>query len=235
MINVDKIEGDFEKYLDDIIGEICEGYVEFDLRTIKNRLVRFFSSKVDSTLEIGAIAEFICHAYIKTLGYRQEFLFENLEEGSIKKGFDGYYTCKGAQYIFESKSGLSTTIGICHKDKVKEAFNNLRDKLIGKGPNDPWRNAYHHASQMDVGTDAAIRKQLKRFSTDYIAGKYVGIDKMNVMPGSTIFFEGTWEAIDIVATYSAVSEVIKKMNCTSINAICVNKCSKTEFINYLNR
>lgn len=235
MLNIEKIDGALEDYLNHVIGEICEGYVEFDLMIVKTRLKSFFSTKSDSTTEIGAIAEFFCHSYIKTIGYKQEFLFENLEEGSIKKGFDGYYTCKGVQYIFESKSGSNATVGICHKDKIKEAFDDLRDKLIGKGKNNPWRNAYSHASQMDVGTDKAIRKQLKQFSNDFTVGKYIGIENAHVMPGSTIFFEGAWEKLDTKQTYAAVSEVIKKLKCQSVNAICVNKCSKGEFLKYLER
>jgi hypothetical protein len=41
---------------------------------------------------MGAVA-FMIHIYMNEVGFKQEFIFWNLEEESIKKkGFDSYYT-----------------------------------------------------------------------------------------------------------------------------------------------
>lgn len=39
-------------------------------------------------MDTGAVAEFFVHLYLNILGLKQECLFLNLEENSIKKGFD---------------------------------------------------------------------------------------------------------------------------------------------------
>ena len=80
----------------------------------------------------GSIAEFIVHLYLKACGFSQECLFKNLEEGSIKKGFDGYYTYSNEEWIMESKSGSIKTSGITHRAKIKEAYDDLKNKIDGE-------------------------------------------------------------------------------------------------------
>ncbi|MFY2508239.1 hypothetical protein ACN3E9_08105 [Vibrio pectenicida] len=111
---------------------------------------------------MGAISEFFVHLYLQESGYKQEFLFFNLEEGSIKKGFDGFFSKNSDTFLLESKSGSIKSKKISHKDKLKSAYSDLENYVSGKsekGKNNPWKNAYNHASHIDVGTEKSIRKK----------------------------------------------------------------------------
>ncbi|MGI2853440.1 hypothetical protein ACRTDR_04385 [Shewanella algae] len=103
---------------------ICEGDSESPVELVKSNFLTFLSSK-DYRTRIGAVAEFFIHLYLNQLGLKQEFLFFNLEEGSIKKGFDGFFSNSKDEFLVESKSGLSSTQGISHKGKLKEAFDDI--------------------------------------------------------------------------------------------------------------
>ena len=60
---------------------------------------------------------------------KQEFLFFNLEENSIKKGFDGLFSKDSETFLVESKSGTILTKGISHRTKLKTAYT---DSLSGR-------------------------------------------------------------------------------------------------------
>jgi hypothetical protein len=120
-ISIRQIDAALEAYIDSSIVEICEGNSGGDLAVVKERLIKFLTPKSGSTTEMGAIAEFFSHLYLKEQGFKQEFLFLNLEEQSIKKGFDGYYTLSGVEWIFESKSGSINTDGNSHPKKIQGA------------------------------------------------------------------------------------------------------------------
>ena len=83
-------EHDHQRYhtLDDNFVAICEGASDTDILTVKKRVRELFSTK-NNDWKMGATAEFFVHLYIRLNGFRQECLYLNLEENSIKKGFDG--------------------------------------------------------------------------------------------------------------------------------------------------
>ena len=109
----------------------------------------------DDTTKIGAVAEFFIHLFLRELGYKQEFLFYNLEERSIKKGFDGYFSQGETQFIVESKSGFESTRNISHKAKIKEAYNDGADYFI-------IGNGLDTVLDFKVGTDKLVLN--KRFA-----------------------------------------------------------------------
>ena len=232
-LNIDRIEGKLKKYIDTVICGICQGNVENDLRLIKLRLVKFFSTKSDSSTEIGAIAEFICHAYLGYCGFKQEFLYLNLEEGSIKKGFDGHYTKDADLWLFESKSGYSHSKKISHAGKIKEAYDDLVAKISGTTTNDPWLNAYNHSSHLAVGADALITRQLKKLSDDYLLERYQSISNFRIIPSSTIFFEKNWVRGDTESIRTEIAKFLHSFECKSAKVICINKGAKSEFLKYI--
>ncbi|WP_051149650.1 hypothetical protein [Flavobacterium indicum] len=168
-IDIDIIDSNLKNFFDAKLTEICEGTRNIGLIDVKTKLVDFFDSKKDSDLEIGAVAELIIHFFIKTKKFKAEFLFTNLEENSLKKGFDGYYSKKNEEWILESKSGKITTIDISHKSKIAEAYTGLKNKVEGKDKdNNPWENAYKHANQSDLRTKKTIKDKLNDLSINYI-------------------------------------------------------------------
>lgn len=233
LINIPSLDKNITTYIDSNIVSICEGTTDTALCTIKQRLISFLNTKKDSNTEMGAIAEFFGHLYLTEMGFKQEFLFLNLEEGSIKKGFDGYYSFNEEEWIYESKSGSITTQGISHDSKISTAYFDLKGKIAGNPSNNPWQNAYNHACHIDVGTKASIRKNLKDLSNAFTHGKRQDIASFNIIPGSTIFLEGFWSCIDIDGLTIKLKQLITKFDFNKIHMICINKMSIKLFWNYL--
>jgi hypothetical protein len=234
IIDIDDIGTNLKACMDAKFVKICEGISGTDLKLVKKRLITFLSTKKGSTTEGGAIAEFLLHLYLNDGGFQPQFLYFNLEEGSIKKGFDGYYFYNGDEWILESKSGSSNTKDISHASKIKEAYDDLQGKFTGTGTNNPWRNAYSHASHLDVGANANVRANIKKFSDEYDQKTFYKTDKFNIIPGSTIFLDGIWVASDISTIDTEIKSLIKKFSFNKIIVICITKKSIQIFWDYLN-
>ena len=175
------------------------------------------------------------------IGYNQECMFFNLEERSIKKGFDGLYSKDSEEWIMESKSGLITTAGMEHQNKIKEAYSDLHDKLrgklnsSGKHLNDPWKNAYNHASHADVGTELGLRKKIKKYSSEYKKRIFHDVSEFNVIPSSTIYYngDGDWKESDLTQVSDEIKTYFDSKDFKKVRAICISKKTKQLFWEYL--
>ncbi|HIF9313232.1 TPA: hypothetical protein ACX6Q1_001519 [Photobacterium damselae] len=236
VIDISTIDGNLAKLLDRFLVSICEGDSDSELSLVKLRLRKFFEDKRQTT-KMGAVAEFFVHLYLKQSGYKQEFLFFNLEESSIKKGFDGFFSKNTDTFILESKSGSIESKSISHKEKLKIAYSDLDKYVSGKsdkGKNNPWKNAYNHASHIDVGTEKTIRKQIKALQDNFDLGCYSKIEDFNIIPCSTIFLDGCWSygmSSEILLDY----EFISTFSGNTVKAICITKESMEVFFNYLGK
>lgn len=235
IVDIEILSKDLTDYIDTYFVSICEGNSGSSLKDVKKIIIDFLETK-DARTKMGATAEFFIHLYLKSLGFKQECLFLNLEERSIKKGFDGYYSTDTEEFIMESKSGSSFTETLTHASKIKEAYTDLKNNLAGsskKSKNNPWKNAYNHASHIDVGTSSNIRKNIKQLSDDYEKSKYYDIKDFNIIPSSTIFLDNVWTdeySGDIIDTLESLS---KSFNFKKLNIICITKKSLDMFKNYL--
>lgn len=239
ILDVEHLDGNVKKILDEKFVLICEGASCSSLDTVKKLVKNLYSSK-DKNWIMGATSEFFVHLYISLSGFKQECLFLNLEEGSIKKGFDGYYSQEDIEWLMESKSGSIESKGIRHSDKIKLAMSDLEGKVLGKtkagdkkNPNNPWRNAYSHANSYDVGTSDKIRKNIKKLSDDFTNGIFYTMDKFNVIPCGTIFLSGVWNPPchqNILAEIKAIASSLKGKQ---IHVICVTHKSVHLFLHYI--
>jgi len=234
-----EITPEIKTFIDSKIVNITNGTRKRPLKIVKNKLKSFLASKKGSNLEMGAIAEFFMHLYISTQGYKQECLFFNLEENSIKKGFDGYYSKDGTEWIMESKSGLSTTKGISHKLKVKEAYDDLDKRLKGikkssKSINNLWENAYNHAKHGDISTKDSIVEKIEKFSDEFELGIFKDIKDFNIIPSATIFLDGTWIDNDIDEITKEIKILVSTLQYQKLEIICFTKKSLNLFLDYLN-
>lgn len=233
IIDIEHIDAELRSYIDEMFVSICEGGSDTALDEAKRYFLKFLSTK-DDKKKIGAVSEFFVHLYLVGKSFKQEFLFFNLEEGSVKKGFDGYFSKLDEEYIVESKSGRSTSVGISHKSKVDTAYRDICDALVGGkagGANNPWRNAFNHASHADVGTNSTIRKNIKSLSKMYEKGEYASVEDLNLIPCSTIFID---QSSSIRFSDSAKdafndSDYVAK----STLALCITKATFDEFMLYL--
>jgi len=233
VFEVKKISSEIIQCLDENLVSICEGENSLsDLASVKLRIKKLFNGKRE-TWQMGAIAEFFIHLYINLTGYRQECMFFNLEERSIKKGFDGYYSKANEQWVMESKSGSISTSRICHGIKINEAISDLKGKFSGKTSNDPWLNAYNHACHCDVGTPADIRRSIKKLSAEFANDTFHNLDEFNIMPCATIFLKNIWIPQNKDDIISEVETVIGRYQYKNAHLICVTQNSIQIFKDYI--
>lgn len=232
IIDIQQIDSSLKLYMDEYFVRICEGDSASSIKQVKNRLLRFLEKK-DMNTRMGATAEFFVHLYLGTLQFKQDCLFLNLEENSIKKGFDGNYTKNGESWLMESKSGAHSSSQSGHCLKIGVAYTDLVNKLAGKASNNPWQNAYNHASHIDVRTKKDIRDQLKKLSDDYSNGIFYKTIDFNIIPCATVFMDGIWKMYDKKALAKRIFEIVKKFKYKDIRVICITKKSVDLFVNYL--
>ncbi len=228
---------DFNKKFIDYINEnfvsICKGEKNTSsLEIIKKRAFKFFEKKDERTRN-GGTAEFFLHLYLKFLDYKQECMFLNMEEASIKKGFDGYYSKGNDEWILESKSGNYRFDSVSHHSKITEAYNSLKKQLNGESENDPWQNAYQHANSKDVDTNNTILKILQEFSDDFFSEIYYTPEDFNIIPAGTVFLNGEWEDFDVNEIYEKVVRNIKGFEYKKLIVICCTKKSLDLFMDFL--
>ncbi|WP_078596318.1 hypothetical protein [Evansella clarkii] len=219
-------------FINEHFVNICEGASGSNVETVKKRALEFLESKAIGT-KMGAIAEFFVHLYLKNLGFKQECMFFNLEENSIKKGFDGYYSFEEVEWIMESKSGSKDSKNSSHHNKITKAYDDLVDKFNGEVKNNPWKNAYNHASQIDVGTEKNIRDNIKKLSDNFTNKKFASINDFHIIPASTIYLEGDWENYDYEDLRSKLIKSISEFKFKEIIVICVTKKSIDLFMDFL--
>ncbi|WP_025667597.1 hypothetical protein [Aquimarina megaterium] len=234
IIEIESISPDLGNLINDKIRLITEGNTSTDLSLVKRRLYDYLQRKKGTTIEMGAVAEFMIHVYMNEAGFKQEFLFYNLEERSIKKGFDGYYSINNEEWILESKSGNNSIPGNTHPSKFSEAYTDLKNKVKDVNGNNPWRNAYNHACHIDVKSADDIRKNLKILTDDFDNKKYTKIENLNILPASTIFLEGTWNAINQSELESQIRSSLASKTFKGINILCINNKSIELLEDFLN-
>ncbi|MFJ7682610.1 hypothetical protein [Peribacillus butanolivorans] len=232
-ININELNLELVNFIDENFVSICKGENnKGSIERIKKRAIKFFSQKDERTRN-GATAEFFLHLYLRSLDYKQECMFLNMEENSIKKGFDGYYSQGKDQWILESKSGNIRSKNVKHSSKISEAYASLNKQLRGEAENDPWQNAYQHANSRDVGTNESILSVLQNFSDDFIDEKYHSSEDLNIIPAATVFLNGVWEEIDIKKVHKKILKSIPNFKFKKIKIICCTKKSLDLFMDFL--
>lgn len=234
IIEIESISAALGDLINDKIRLITEGNTSTDLATVKKRLYDYLQKKKGTTIEMGAVAEFMIHVYMNHTGFKQEFLFYNLEERSIKKGFDGYYTINNQEWILESKSGSNSVTGNNHPSKFSEAYADLEKKIKDVDGNNPWRNAYNHACHIDVQSAEDIRKNLKILADNFDSSAYTKIENLNIIPASTLFLEGIWSAANQSELESQIRTSLVSKTFKGMHILCINKKSIGLLEDFLN-
>lgn len=240
VIDIDGMTDDLIQQIDDTILQICHGKnsIGYDLSDIKKQLYNSLAKngEISSDVKRGAVAEFFVHVYLNSISLKQECFFLNQEEPkSIKKGFDGLYSIGTDEWIMESKSGRSSSVGISHNDKIKEAYMDLQTKFSSKeNENDPWRNAYMHAGHDDIGTQTTIKKKLQQCAKLFASNTSIDISNFNIIPASTIFIVDESHAIpEMSQVIDDISKVVQKFKYREILTICITHHAANMLVEYL--
>ena len=128
----------------------------------------------------------------------------------------------------ESKSGLSTSAGGSHKDKLSEAYRQLHHKITtcDEKDNNPWENAFNHAKVVDAKD--SILQQLKKLSNQF-ENRQINNDikDFNLIPCSTIFYFEDWDE-DRENIISEAKDFASRKSYSNMIIICINKINKTK-------
>ncbi len=232
--DIETLDSDTVLYLDSVIVPIYGGVACADsVELTKRRFKKLFSTKTsDTNWVMGATAEFFSHIYLNHYGYKQEFMFHNLEEGSIKKGFDGLYSHENNIWLMESKSGLESPV-VSHPAKVKEAVRDLSNKIAGRTTNDPWNNAYSHANMIDVNASASVRSQIKKLSDDYVQGHFLSLSDVSIVPCATVYYSVGLKDVDIDAIIVDLKDYFGERKHGPIHVVCVSNAALAAFLSYI--
>ncbi|CCV63894.1 conserved hypothetical protein [Alteracholeplasma palmae J233] len=221
---------DFIKYkriIDENLISISEGDTQYDIEYTKKRILSFLKSKTKKQ-RIGSIAEFFMHLFLQQLEFTRECLFSNLEENSLKKGFDGLYTKKKSFWIAESKS--SETSENLHSDNIKRAVTDLNDKILGRTNNDPFRNAVHHIKAARDNYNKGLIKIIRLISVEYSRGEFRTASEYNIIPVSTLYIYNNQTNEDLK---KAIVKIVEKYTFKEIIVICFDNHIYDDFMKYL--
>lgn len=153
-----------------------------DLKASAQYMLKLFSNW-DKKQVHGAVAEFILICILRHHNFTQEYCFQNLEENSMKKGFDGLFLDKSEEmWLSESKSSYTDTT---HCNNLNKGYKHINDNVTGVSSSDAWKNAYNHSRI--VNSIDSLQKKLSDLSDAYLEGKFTSIDEYNVILSSTVF------------------------------------------------
>jgi hypothetical protein len=238
MIDIEEIDGSLSELIDQKLVSICIPNSEiYDLPTVKKKILKFLQTKNNNkktgkvnNIVVGTIVEFMLHLFFISIGFKQEFQFLNLEEGgSMKKGFDGFYTNKNLDWILESKSGgLEKN---AHENKINDAYIDLKAKFTGNVTNNPWFNAFNHVK--NVKAKKTLIEKIESLSFRYDNKDFEDIKNLNIIPCSTLIMENKFAKINKKHLVDILNIQINKYEYNQAIFVCINKKSLSHFRNYL--
>lgn len=178
--NITELTSEDETYIVENLVEISKGRnSNYNLYTIVVKMLQFLENQTEK-IRYGAISEFFVLKTLKEEKFRQEYCFRNLEENSIKKGFDGVFLKENVLWLMESKSTKTES----HEININKAYSGIKNQIEGKTKNDPWENAVNHAKT--AGSKKDIIGKLTDLSIKHTSGKFSELQTSNIILGSTV-------------------------------------------------
>lgn len=209
------------------IIDIWDPSIDYSLSEVKKDIYNVISTKSEKQKH-GICAEFFMHLLLRDLGYNQKCIFSNLEENSMKKGFDGFYENTNDFWIAESKCAITKNK---HNNKIKEALQDIDEKVKNTSGNDPWKNAIHHLMIRESRklTDS-LQKRILDLSKDYVNNISHDSSEFNLIPSSTLFVKNDQSDSDIK---TEIEKVISSRKIKNMIILCIDNDIYDEFISYL--
>lgn len=232
-IQIDDLNEALKEYIDQNLINICRGENHLNqLKYIKKQLIKFFEKK-DDAKKYGALGELFTHFYLSSIDFNPKFMFLNLEENSVKKGFDGFYERNEMVWILDSKSGRHDTKRISHRSKLKEAYRSVKGQLAGETNNNPWENAFQHANSRDINSSDSLLSVIRKFSNEYLDEEYADLSTLNIILASTIYWHDEWSRKEISEVLLDIGNSYEDMDFSELVLFCCNKTTFEIFFEYL--
>ena len=213
--------------IEEEISDIWDPSTKYSLCCVQKAIYNVISKKTDSQKH-GLCAEFFMHLFLRNLGYSQKCLFSNLEENSMKKGFDGFYEFSNEFWIAESKCTIKDNK---HKKKIEEALNDIDKKVNTTTGNNPWQNAVHHIAIREQGQPkSSLQTKISELANDYINNISHDSSEFNLIPVSTIFLSSNQSDLELKKD---IEKVISSRKIKNMIILCTNNEVYDDFISYL--
>ena len=220
---------DLIEVIDNEIVDIMYADSIYSLKQAKSDIKNILENKTVEQKH-GAVAEFFSHIVLRNKGFVQQCLFRNLEEKSMKKGFDGLYSLNYNFWIMESKSAITDQL---HKSKIYEAINDIKKRVEDLSKNNPWINAANHIMVLQNGKDIpSILKKIKRLSLDFINKRSHYISEFKIIPVSTLFIKNKQ---DLNETINDITKLLTGSLYDDIIVVCIDNYLFDCFLNYLDK
>ncbi|MBO0420051.1 hypothetical protein JZO80_07720 [Vagococcus fluvialis] len=226
--NIEELSDEEKEYISESLVEISQGRDSFySIQTISKK-INSFLKKQDTKTVNGAISEFILVCLLRKNNFSQEYCFRNLEENSIKKGFDGLYLKNDIVWLAESKSTATLNQHKnSHKHTIDLGYKGLCNQISGKTTNDPWENAVSHT--IAAKSERTLISQLTKLSEDYMDNKYVEIEQQNIILGSTII---TSKINDIEKNKNEIEKLLDKHKVNQELVVIINLTTNELFLDF---
>lgn len=181
------------------------------------KILSFYESK-NSEIISGSIAELLLALIIRTQGFTQEYCFYNLEEDSIKKGYDGLYVKNLDYWLAESKSSYSEkSHRYKHNATMNKAYMDIKNKLSGETKRDPWLNALNHTKS--AKSDESLQEKLSKLTMSYTEGKFEDIKDHNIIISSAII---TDKLLEVECSHTDIFNIIRNHEAKNKVGIAIN-------------
>lgn len=217
---------DVKIFIENEITDIWNPNLGYSLDNIKKDIYNNIKEKTNMQKH-GMCAEFFMHLILRDLGYNQKCLFSNLEERSMKKGFDGFYEYNNEFWIAESKCAITNAK---HKDKIKEALDSIEEKINNTNGNDPWKNAISHINnRVKIDENQSLIKKVAALSQDYINNISHTSSEFNIIPTSTLFVNNQTNK----EIKEEINDLIFTKKIKEMMILCIDNNVYDEFIKYL--
>lgn len=245
-IIIDSFTEEIKNLLRDQLAEICHGKdyvatgrITYSYKfTLKEFLKRYENKSKD--IKIGMIGELLVHLIIKIYfdEYKSVTPYFNMEERSIKKGYDVVLTeVKSAViWIIEVKSGelhIEKNANQTINDLIGTAKSDLNTRLNEENAS-LWLEAINAAKISFDNNDVmkkAVLDILLDWSDDAVEGKYSSMDKNVILSG--VLFTDTKDCV----TYESIKQkqmIIEKSNrFKRVYVIGIQKGTYTAIYNFL--
>ena len=214
--NITELTKEDETYIVENLVEISKGRNSYyDLNTVVEKILQFLEKQTEKT-RYGAISEFFVLKTLKEEKFEQEYCFRNLEENSIKKGFDGVFSKENTFWLMESKSTKTKS----HKTNIDKAYNGIKNQIEGNTENDPWENAVNHAKAAESKKN--LIEKLTELSRQHTLGKFSELKNSNIILGSTVIKDNIdssvvdkEELMEYIENHVSKKEILVSVNLSS--------------------
>lgn len=229
VVNLDVLTEKDKQYIKENLVQISKGEKsKYSSKVIAKKLKAMLDKQTIDN-QHGLTAEFFQAVILRNQNFEQKYSYNNLEENSAKKGFDGVFTLSGEIWLLESKSSYKqSSHNNKHKVTIDRAYKGVTELISGTKSNDPWENAVSHLN--NSSSNESLMERLINLSEDYTNGRYQRVEDSNLIIGSNVIHR---DISQIETNLSQVELYLSKHCAKKELVVLLNFTSPSIFLDFL--